>query len=30
MVEARLEAQANAVAAQLAEVVEAELGQVRG
>ena len=30
MVEARLEAQANAVAAQLAQVVEAELGQVRG
>jgi phosphoglucosamine mutase len=30
MVEARLEAQANAVAAQLAEVVEAELGQVQG
>jgi phosphoglucosamine mutase len=30
MVEARLEAQANAVAAQLAEVVERELGQVGG
>jgi phosphoglucosamine mutase len=30
MVEARLEAQANAVAAQLAAVVEAELGQVGG
>ena len=30
MVEARLEAQANEVAAQLAQVVEAELGQVQG
>jgi phosphoglucosamine mutase len=30
MVEARLEAQANAVAADLAQVVEAELGQVQG
>jgi len=30
MVEARVEAQANAVAAQLAGVVEAALGQVGG